>query len=160
MTTIINQVSWYLGTYKDLIVSFTFRRRMGFYFIQYYIPSIVMVLLSWISFWMDQHYIGERISLGITTVLTIVFLLSSSNSAMPRVSYAKAIDWYLLISFLFVFSTLVTDLGIYKLRTTDEEKGGDRKNRRNKEVSPRTLSTAVSQVSQYFMFLLLPLLLL
>lgn len=92
---------------------------MGFYFIQFYIPCIVMVSLSWISFWMDRYYIGERLSLGITTILTIVFLLGSSNSTMPRVSYAKAIDWYLLGSFIFVFSTLVSDLLIYRLRSKE-----------------------------------------
>lgn len=96
---------------------------MGFYFIQFYIPCIVMVSLSWISFWMDRYYIGERLSLGITTILTIVFLLGSSNSTMPRVSYAKAIDWYLLGSFIFVFSTLVSDLLVYRLRSKGEEKG-------------------------------------
>lgn len=81
-----------------------------------------MVSLSWISFWMDRYYIGERLSLGVTTILTIVFLFGSSNSAMPRVSYAKAIDWYLLGSFIFVFSTLVTDLLVYRLRTKEEAK--------------------------------------
>ena len=81
-----------------------------------------MVSLSWISFWMDRYYIGERLSLGITTILTIVFLLGSSNSTMPRVSYAKAIDWYLLGSFIFVFSTLVTDLLVYRFRAKEEEK--------------------------------------
>ena len=101
-------------------MTFTFHRRMGFYFIQFYIPCIVMVSLSWISFWMDRFYIGERLSLGITTILTIVFLLGSSNSTMPRVSYAKAIDWYLLGSFIFVFSTLVTDLLVYRLRSKEE----------------------------------------
>ena len=84
---------------------------------------------------MDHRYIGERISLGISTVLTIVFLLSSSNSAMPRVSYAKAIDWYLLVSFLFVFSTLVTDLGIYKLRRKETANSDKTDSRSDRQVS-------------------------
>lgn len=91
-----------------------------------------MVMLSWISFWMDRYYIGERVSLGITTVLTIVFLLGSSNSTMPRVSYAKAIDWYLIGSFIFVFSTLVTDLLVYRFsRLVDSRVEG----KEGKEVS-------------------------
>lgn len=40
---------------------------------------------------------------------------------MPRVSYAKAIDWYLLGSFIFVFSALVTDLLVYRLRSKEED---------------------------------------
>lgn len=127
--------SYVSGNYKNLIVTFTFRRRMGFYIIQFYIPCIVMVSLSWISFWMDRYYIGERLSLGITTILTIVFLLGSSNSTMPRVSYAKAIDWYLLGSFIFVFSTLVSDLLIYRLRS--KEVSAEKRRQKEEEGKPQ-----------------------
>ena len=120
------------GNYRNLIVTFTFHRRMGFYFIQFYIPCIVMVSLSWISFWMDRYYIGERLSLGVTTILTIVFLLGSSNSTMPRVSYAKAIDWYLLGSFIFVFSTLVTDLLVYRFRSKEESRKKEQEGKEKK----------------------------
>lgn len=96
-------------------MSFTFRRRLGFYLINFYVPCVVMVIMSWIVFWMDCNSIGERISLGITTILTIVFLLGSSNSTMPRVSYPKMIDWYLMGSFLFVFTTLIMCLLIFML---------------------------------------------
>lgn len=44
---------------------------------------------------------------------------------MPRVSYAKAIDWYLLGSFIFVFSTLVTDLLVYRFRSKEEQRKMD-----------------------------------
>ncbi|XP_031556304.1 gamma-aminobutyric acid receptor alpha-like [Actinia tenebrosa] len=110
----INQ-TYVAGRYRNLKVSFTFRRRLGFYLINFYVPCVVMVMMSWIVFWMDCDSIGERISLGITTILTIVFLLGSSNSTMPRVSYPKMIDWYLMGSFLFVFTTLIMCLLIFML---------------------------------------------
>ena len=97
-----------------MIVTFTFSRRIGYYLINFYVPCIIMVIMSWIVFWMDRANIGDRIALGITTVLTIVFLLSSSNSTMPRVSYPKAIDWYLMTSFIFVFTTLIMCLLIFR----------------------------------------------
>ena len=58
--------------------------------------------------------------LGITTILTIVFLLGTNNSSMPRVSYAKAIDWYLITSFMFVFATLVESLVAFKFTRYDD----------------------------------------
>lgn len=97
-----------------MIVTFTFSRRIGYYLINFYVPCIIMVIMSWIVFWMDRDCIGDRIALGITTVLTIVFLLGSSNSTMPRVSYPKAIDWYLMTSFIFVFTTLLMCLLIFR----------------------------------------------
>ncbi|XP_027056809.1 gamma-aminobutyric acid receptor subunit beta-like [Pocillopora damicornis] len=107
-------VEYVAGKYRDMIVTFTFSRRIGYYLINFYVPCIIMVIMSWIVFWMDRANIGDRIALGITTVLTIVFLLSSSNSTMPRVSYPKAIDWYLMTSFIFVFTTLIMCLLIFR----------------------------------------------
>ncbi|XP_068726094.1 gamma-aminobutyric acid receptor subunit alpha-6-like isoform X1 [Montipora capricornis] len=107
-------VEYVAGEYRDMIVTFTFSRRIGYYLINFYVPCIIMVVMSWISFWMDRECIGDRIALGITTVLTIVFLLGSSNSTMPRVSYPKAIDWYLMTSFIFVFTTLLMCLLIFR----------------------------------------------
>ena len=50
---------------------------------------------------------GNRMALGITTILTIMFLLGSLNGTMPRVSYPKALDWYLMVSFTLTFLSLV-----------------------------------------------------
>ena len=43
-----------------------------------------------------------------------------NNSSMPRVSYAKAIDWYLITSFMFVFATLIESLIAFKLSRYDD----------------------------------------
>ena len=64
---------------------------------------------------------GGRVGLGITTILTIMFLLGSVNMSLPRVSYPKAIDWFLIGSFLMVFLVLVECIIVYILRPN---KGG------------------------------------
>ena len=72
---------------------------------------------------------GGRVGLGITTLLTIMFLLGSVNMSLPRVSYAKAIDWYLIVSFVFVFLVLMECIIVYILRPrkrSREESTGDR----------------------------------
>lgn len=72
-----------------------------------YIPCVCIVALSWVSFWIDPGAIPARVGLSITTVLTICYMLGSVNSNLPRVSYLKAIDYFLLMSFGFIFLTLV-----------------------------------------------------
>ena len=96
-----------LESFSTMTVTFLFNRRIGYYLIQVYFPSIFVVVLSWIVFWMDKEDIGDRLTLGITTILTIMFLLASLNGNLPKVSYPKALDWYLLVSFSFVFLTLI-----------------------------------------------------
>ena len=70
-------------------------------------------MLSWIVFWMEKDDIGNRMALGITTILTIMFLLGSLNGNLPKVSYPKALDWYLLVSFSFVFFSLIECMIVY-----------------------------------------------
>jgi hypothetical protein len=64
---------------------------------------------------MDTKDMGDRMALGITTILTIMFLLGATNASMPKVSYPKALDWYLLMSFAFVFMTLVESMLVFIL---------------------------------------------
>ena len=73
---------------------------------------------------MEKDDIGNRMALGITTILTIMFLLGSLNGNLPKVSYPKALDWYLLTSFVFVFLALVECIIVYVLdlsATKDKE---------------------------------------
>ncbi|EDO25317.1 predicted protein, partial [Nematostella vectensis] len=101
------------GDFEAIIVTFTFKRRLGYFIIQVFAPDIFVVMLSWIVFWMDREDMGNRMALGITIILTIMFLLGAINSSMPRVSYPKALDWYLMVSFTFVFFSLVECIIVY-----------------------------------------------
>ena len=80
------------GAFTCLQVSFTLGREIGFYLLQTYIPSTLIVVLSWVSFWISSDSVPARISLGVTTVLTMTTQLSASQQSVPRVSYTKAID--------------------------------------------------------------------
>lgn len=89
-----------------------------------YFPDIFVVVLSWIVFWMEKDDIGNRMALGITTILTIMFLLGSLNGNLPKVSYPKALDWYLLFSFSFVFLSLIesTVVFLFAVKANKNEK--------------------------------------
>lgn len=73
------------GNYTVLTVTFPFKRRMGYYIIQVYIPCVFLVMLSWIVFWMRPDDSASRLTVGITTILTIVFLLGYTNGMLPKV---------------------------------------------------------------------------
>ncbi|MCP3663265.1 MAG: hypothetical protein GY696_12355 [Gammaproteobacteria bacterium] len=66
-----------------------FSRNVGFYFIQVYLPAMLVVIISWVAFWINRDSAPARTLLGITTVLTITTLNTSTNREMPHVSYVK-----------------------------------------------------------------------
>lgn len=46
-------------------------------------------------------------ALSITTILTSILLKGNVNRDMPKVSYMKAVDYFLLTSFGFIFAALI-----------------------------------------------------
>ena len=64
-------------------------------------------MLSWVSFWVDIDAIPARVSLGVLTVLTMTTQSSGARSALPRVSYIKAIDVWMAVCLTFVFLALL-----------------------------------------------------
>ena len=75
--------------------------------IQMYIPSLLIVMLSWLSFWLNVSSVPGRVSLGVLSVLTISTQSFSVNSSLPRVSYIKAIDIWMTTCLIFVFAALL-----------------------------------------------------
>ncbi|KAJ8356063.1 hypothetical protein SKAU_G00188570 [Synaphobranchus kaupii] len=113
------------GWYNRLYINFTLRRHIFFFLLQTYFPATLMVMLSWVSFWIDRRAVPARVSLGITTVLTMSTIITGVNASMPRVSYIKAVDIYLWVSFVFVFLSVLEYAAVNYLTTVKD--GKDRK---------------------------------
>ena len=96
------------------VVEFQIRRRLPHFVMGFYLPCIACTIASWLQFWMDQTAVGDRAGLGITTVLTEIFLLEFSDAGMPKVSYMKAAELFVVVSFGFIFLALVESAIVYK----------------------------------------------
>ncbi|XP_031359986.1 gamma-aminobutyric acid receptor subunit gamma-3 isoform X3 [Lonchura striata] len=93
--------------YVVMTIYFDLSRRMGYFTIQTYIPCILTVVLSWVSFWIKKDATPARTALGITTVLTMTTLSTIARKSLPRVSYVTAMDLFVTVCFLFVFAALM-----------------------------------------------------
>ncbi|XP_070589300.1 gamma-aminobutyric acid receptor subunit rho-2-like isoform X2 [Erythrolamprus reginae] len=61
-------------------------------------------------------------STGITIVLTMSTIITGVNASMPGVSYIKAVDIYLWVSFVFVFLSVIEYAAVNYLATVQERK--------------------------------------
>uniref|UniRef100_A0A3B4AWS9 Uncharacterized protein n=1 Tax=Periophthalmus magnuspinnatus TaxID=409849 RepID=A0A3B4AWS9_9GOBI len=95
------------GHYSVQVVHFLLQRKLGYYLIQTYIPLIMVVVLSQVSFWINKESVPARTVAGITTVLTMTTLSISARQSLPKVSYATAMDWFIAVCFGFVAFALV-----------------------------------------------------
>ena len=49
----------------------------------------MLIFVSWVSFWLDPEATPARVSLGVTTLLTMATTQSGINAQLPPVSYTK-----------------------------------------------------------------------
>ncbi|XP_057706604.1 gamma-aminobutyric acid receptor subunit alpha-4 isoform X5 [Corythoichthys intestinalis] len=110
------------GEYVVMTVFFHLKRKMGYFMIQTYIPCIMTVILSQVSFWINKESVPARTVFGITTVLTMTTLSISARHSLPKVSYATAMDWFIAVCFAFVFSALIEFAAVNYFTNAENER--------------------------------------
>ncbi|XP_068181941.1 gamma-aminobutyric acid receptor subunit pi [Antennarius striatus] len=106
--TSVSQAVYETGQYPKLVLHFALRRNVLFFILETYVPSILLVVLSWVSFWISQSSVPARTCIGVTTVLTMTTLMMGARTSLPNANcFIKAIDVYLGICFTFIFGALL-----------------------------------------------------
>ncbi|VDM18700.1 unnamed protein product [Hydatigera taeniaeformis] len=110
------------GTYTCLLGRFQLKRQVGSYLVGTYVPAFLIVIVSWLTFWVSPDAIPARVTLGLLTLISLLTkasrhslfhppaganLIGSLNNTLPRVSYIKAIDIWLIACLIFVISAML-----------------------------------------------------
>jgi hypothetical protein len=53
-----------VGSHGALVVTFRLRHEVGYYIMDYYMPSVLLVVTSWVAFWLDTDAVSGRINIG------------------------------------------------------------------------------------------------
>ncbi|XP_042203509.1 glycine receptor subunit alpha-4-like [Homarus americanus] len=113
------------GTYPALAFRVHLTRRLSYVLLQVYLPSGLFVVVSFVSLLVPAEAIPGRMTLCITTILTMSALLGVAMQSTPQVSYVRAIDVWLLSCLTFV-SIVLLEFGIVikMMETEKREKQG------------------------------------
>lgn len=65
------------GQYSLLYANFALRRHTGYFLINVYVPLSLLVVISWVGFWINREATADRIALGITSISSIYVYLPS-----------------------------------------------------------------------------------
>lgn len=120
------------GNFSSINITFKLAREMGFFMMDYYVPSILIVVISWVSFWLHVDASAPRIVLGkkylhvlininniiynvcmkfmlsgTNTILAFMTLASKVENSLPKVSYIKASEIWFLGCTIFLFAAMV-----------------------------------------------------
>nr|XP_042895782.1 glutamate-gated chloride channel-like [Parasteatoda tepidariorum] len=95
--------------------SVTMTRRSGYYITNVYVPTCLIVFMSMLSFWIPPDAVPARVTLGVTSLLTIV--TKQYQASLPNVSYIVALNIWLSACIGFVFVSLLEYATVIALHT-------------------------------------------
>ena len=106
-----------------LRAGFFFQRAFNYYLLQMYVPSMLIVSISFLGFWVPVNQVAGRIALSITTLLTLFTQSQAFQRQLPPVAYMKASDVWMFACIVVVFATLVEFTLSY--RHYERRRGGE-----------------------------------
>ena len=86
---------------------FEARRHLGFYIGKAFVSVAIIVFMSWVVFWLGPEHVGPRLSVAVTSMLTLVAYRFLLGQSLPPVSYLTRLDYFLLGSTILVFAALI-----------------------------------------------------
>jgi len=104
------------------VLSFEAARESGYYVIKVLLPLILIVLMSWVVFWIDPSEGGTQIGVAMTAMLTLIAYRFAMGSNVPKIAYLTRMDHFILSSTILVFATLAEVLLTSQLAKKDRLK--------------------------------------
>lgn len=95
------------GTFSRIVATFYLSRIFGQFLLDFYVPIFLYVIISWGSFWVEITAAPARVTLCVTTLLTMVTTARTAREKLPPVSYIVALDIWINVCIFFVFSTTI-----------------------------------------------------
>jgi hypothetical protein len=79
------------------------RRRSGYYGVQVILPLVLIVLMGWTALWVDPSVVTTRVSVAMTTMLTLIAYRFALGRSVPNLAYLTRFDYFMLASTVLVF---------------------------------------------------------
>src|ERR1700730_7769792 len=93
--------------YSGYAFEFTASRNVAYYIWKVILPLVLIVMMSWVVFWIDPATSNSQISVAVTSMLTLIAYLFAVDSQLPRLPYMTRLDLFFLLSTLLVFFSLI-----------------------------------------------------
>jgi hypothetical protein len=118
----------------DLILGAT--RLSGYYTWQQLLPLLLIVMMTWVVFWIPLEVIPSRVGLAATSMLTLIAYRFAMSSVLPPIAYLTRLDIFMIGASVLVFAGLATTVAVSYIFDQKNEELATRVNRSARWLSP------------------------
>lgn len=93
--------------YSFLAVDFYFMRGLSYCIYNIYLPSIAMVFISWLPFWINKKLITSRLLISMGALLSFIMILCRFSERQPQSQYSSAMFSFTATCASFLILSLV-----------------------------------------------------
>ena len=101
------------------VFSFEAERLLHHYVIKAITPLALIVMMSWVVFWIDPKQVPNQLSVAVTTVLTLIAYHIALSGRLPDIPYLTHMDKFLFSSTVLVFMALIEVVITSNLASTE-----------------------------------------
>jgi len=114
-------------------------RRAGYYSWQQILPLFLVVMMTWVVFWIPHEYVPPRVGLAATAMLTLIAYRFAMSSVLPPIAYLTRLDIFIVGASILVYAGLATTVSVSYFCERNNEALADRINRTARWLSPLLL---------------------
>ena len=113
-----------------MVFSLEAKRYTNYFRFKVILPLILIVMMSWLVFWIDPSLISSQISVAVTAMLTMIAYRFALAGMLPRLPFLTTLDFFVMASTIMVFLSMVevvytaylsTDNRLEKARVIDRK---------------------------------------
>ena len=106
-TVYCNREDEWRGDFSCVKVKLHFTRDKAFYWTTVFIPGIILVTSSFVTFWIEWNAVPARVMLGVTTMLNFFTTSNGFRSNLPVVSNLTAMNLWDAVCMGFIYTSFL-----------------------------------------------------
>ncbi|XP_063845198.1 uncharacterized protein LOC135091470 isoform X1 [Scylla paramamosain] len=88
-------------------VEVVLQRRVGYPIISIYVPTVILLILAYLSLVFRRDNFDTRVMSSLTVLLVLASLFTQTSTSLPKTSYFKMVDVWLLFCISLIFFVIV-----------------------------------------------------
>lgn len=115
---------------------FEAERLTGYYTWQQLLPLFLVVMMTWVVFWIPHEYVPPRVGLAATSMLTLIAYRFAMSSVLPPIAYLTRLDVFMIGASVLVFAGLATAVAVSYIHDHHNAQLANQVNRSARWLSP------------------------